>query len=57
METAVYSSPRPGTNLALAPHHHRRASASLRPSSFVGHEHDYHGRCACDMRCSGDFTL
>jgi hypothetical protein len=51
------SSPRPGTNFTLAPHHHRRASASLRLSSFVGREHHYHGRCSRDTRRSGDYTL
>ena len=50
-------SPHPGTNFTLAPHHHRCASASLRPSSFVGREHYYHGRCARDTRRSGDDTL
>jgi hypothetical protein len=57
METAVYSSSRPGTNFALASHHHHRASASFRSSSFVRREHDYHGRCARDTRRSGDYTL
>ena len=58
MESAACSSsPRPGANFTLAPHHYRRASASLRPSSFVGCKHDYHGRCARDTPRSRDYTL
>ena len=57
METVVYRSLRRGTDFALARHHHRRASASLRPRSVVGREHDYHGLCARDTRCRGDYTL
>ena len=57
METVVYSSPRRGNNFALACHHHRRASASLRPCSVIGREHDYHGRCVRATRRSGGHTL
>ena len=58
METVVYNSPRLGTNFALACHHHRLASASLRPRSVVGRENNYyHGRCVRDTRRSGDYTL
>ena len=53
----MHSSPRPGTNFALVRHHHRRASASLRPLSVVGHEYNYHGHWTHDTRRSGDYTL
>ena len=57
MKTEVYSSsPRPGARFALAPHHHRRVPASLRPSSFAGREHEYYNRCARDTSRSGGYT-